>query len=142
MARAKNRFPLRFPRFDPKTYRCRACAKEVVQEPKSFIAIRGGGLLLEDEALQVYGPSEALLGFLDLFWYSDCSRELEPQVPDSTLLRVVDNGREGQFEIRVCSLRCLRRFFRMIEDELKVAIAATKAKPRTRTRRKGATASP
>jgi hypothetical protein len=138
MTRTGKPFPLRIPRFDPKTYLCRACRKKVVQEPKSFIAIRGGGLALEDEALQAYGPSESLLGFLNLFWYGDCSRDSEPQVPESTLIRVVANASEGQFEIRVCSLRCLRRFFRLIEDELKVAIAAMKGKPLGRDRRKGA----
>jgi hypothetical protein len=136
MTRTNKSFPLRFPRFDPRTYICRACKKKVVQEPKSFIAIRGGGLALEDEALQAYGPSESLLGFLDLFWYGDCSRDPEPQVPASTLIRVVNNASEGQFEIRVCSLRCLRRFFRLIEDELKVAIATVQQKPRARTRRR------
>ncbi len=136
MTRTSKSFPLRFPRFDPKTYLCLACATKVVQEPRSFIAIRGGGLVLEDEEHQSYGPSETLSGFLDLFWYGDCSRDPKPQVPESTLIRVVADAREGQFEIRVCSLRCLRRFFRLIEDELKVAIAATKGKPRVRSHQK------
>jgi hypothetical protein len=134
-ADAKRTFPLKFPRREPRVQLCRACSRKIVQEPKSFIAIRGGGLVRLDEVSDVWGPSSAALGHLNLYWYSDCSRDPEPRVPKSTLLQVVAHAEDGQYEIRVCSLACLRRFFRAIESELRVAIAETKAQPKARRRR-------
>jgi len=121
-AQPKGPFPLKFPRREPRVLRCRVCDARAVQEPPSFIAIRGGAVVLEDETLQAYGPSSSAKGFLHLFWYSDCSQDPEPRVPESTVLPIVTDAEDGQYEIRVCSLACLQKFFRSIEKELEAAI--------------------
>jgi|JI10StandDraft_1071094.scaffolds.fasta_scaffold308056_1 hypothetical protein len=130
-------FPLKFPRKERRVLRCRVCAAAAVQEPASFIAIRGGTVVLEDEALHAYGPSSAARGFLNLFWYGDCSQDPEPRVPLSVVLPIVTAAEDGQFEIRVCSLACLRKFFRSIETELEAVIESAREKPPARRTRRG-----
>lgn len=136
----KRLFPLKFPRKEPRVLRCRVCSTEAVQEPASFIAIRGGAVVLEDMALQAYGPSSAARGFLDLFWYSDCTQDPEPRVPVSVVLPIVAGAEDGQYEIRVCSLECLHKFFRSIETELEAVIESARKKPPGRRTRQGSTA--
>lgn len=88
--------------------------------------LRGGAALLDSDA-ESYGPSQAMLGFLDLTWEDWVGRRKDGGFRLASL-PIGLNVRGGQFSIRVCSTGCLRRMFTQWVDDLEEAIAEESAR--------------
>lgn len=116
---------------------CEVCGIKPAEEPYSFIALRGGGLFPDMADHEVLGPSRFAEGFLEVYWYGDSRADSAPRVPASALHRVVSGASDGQFEVRVCSRSCLRKYFAAVLRGLSAQIELAKKARRKAPRRPG-----
>lgn len=110
---------------------CPICKKARVFEPHSFAVVAGGALLM-DRKRRNSRMNDALDGFLDLVWHGAHDSGKGVNQKTYAVVPIVDAARGGQFEIYVCSLRCLRRLFSEWVDSLEGAVNASKHKKRKR----------
>lgn len=97
--------------------RCGVCRKRKFGELDAFAGFNGGGQLANGR--QRDGERRELKGFLHLYWQG---RQGEngiggfPEVSASHL--IADDAESGQFEIRFCSISCMKRYFNSCIDAL------------------------
>lgn len=97
---------------------CPWCRRQRVLEPHTFVALIGGGLLMNREK-GCGGPSDVIDGFLDLAWHEAHSSDEEG---NGCGFPIAQDVRGGQFGIYCCSVRCLRKLLNRLLDDFDQAI--------------------
>ena len=122
--------------FCPRRPLCPVCKKSKILEPHSFAVLTGGALIM-DRRRRNGRMDDALDGFLDLVWHGshDGGEGIHPET--SARVTIADSVRGGQFDIYVCSTRCLRKLFDEWVDRLEDALKTAKRDQRKRGRRSG-----
>jgi len=94
------------------------------------MVILGGGALLLDRKRENSRESNALSAFLDFIWHGAHNggigkdRDMYIQMP------IAEDVIGGQFELYLCSTRCLRAFLNALVDEFEGRIKRTKDQAR------------
>ena len=92
----------------PKGALCPICKKNRVDEPNEAVDLRGGAMFgTEDLA----GPDKRMYGYLDLHHHAAHGPEVPKGASTDAVVSLVEEASNGQFELRVCSIECLRRMF-------------------------------
>ena len=86
--------------------KCATCGNEI---RSSFAFIAGGALFMIDKDNSEL--KKEMEGFLDIGYHGSESEE-------SVNLHIVEDSKYGQFEISLCSIKCLRSFLNEKVDEL------------------------
>ena len=118
---------------------CPVCRKAKVFEPHSFAVLSAGALLM-DRRSRTGAPSDKLDGFFHLYWHGAHDGGEGQNREISLGLPIADDARGGQFEVYVCSTRCLRKLLASFVDELEEAMRRARplSAPRPRRRPKRA----
>jgi hypothetical protein len=82
---------------------CPICRKKL---PKNAVAIMGGALRVTDRKRQRAEMAEDLVGYLSILWHEGRAASLVEWAP------------RGQFDIYLCSTKCLRTLFSAWVDAL------------------------
>lgn len=90
---------------------CPVCREAKVLESHTFIVVSGGAYLM-DRKKDWGGPSDKVDGYLYLTWHGAHDGGERPYRERGYSLRIADGVRGGQFDIYVCSPKCLRKMFR------------------------------
>ena len=99
----------------PQDGKCPLCGRRSVLEPNRFVALLGGGLLM-DRKNDSGGPSDLIDGFLDLAWHEAHGPDLDEHEA-GCVLPIAQEVRGGQSGIFCCSVAFLRGLVNQMLDK-------------------------
>ena len=105
----KMKFPIikgEDPPFYPRDRICPVCKEELGGQ---FVVINGGALWM-DHTTESGGMHENMEGFMSIHYHGDHNKGEHAFVS----LDVIEGSSMGQFDIYVCSAKCLRKFFEVL----------------------------
>jgi len=103
---------------------CPICKKNKVFEPHTFVAINGGALRIGKSGNSI--SHKNMYGYLHLTWHGHHYQDINDEVKDTFFnLEIVNDSKQGEYELYFCSTRCLREFFNRIVDLFEEKISET-----------------